>query len=177
MAIRDAVRDVQAAVRFIVNDTTKFGIDPQRIVAWGESAGAIIAASMNLVDSKDVEAGLPSNITAAVGLSGCIWPFLLTDTENHKWRYTPWFDVHGSHDTIVFGFLASVTYTFLESLGASPASNRLAWVPGAGHVPWSEDVRRVLRPQIQAFLMKALKLEDDAMDCPSNKSGKGIYLL
>ena len=48
-AVRDAVHDAKAAVRFIVDQAESFGVDPTRIAAWGESAGGITAISMNSV--------------------------------------------------------------------------------------------------------------------------------
>ena len=48
-AVRAAVHDAKAAVRFIVDQAESFGVDPTRIAAWGESAGGITAISMNSV--------------------------------------------------------------------------------------------------------------------------------
>ena len=44
-AVRAAVHDAKAAVRFLVANAEAFGLDVGRIAAWGESAGGIIASS------------------------------------------------------------------------------------------------------------------------------------
>ena len=76
-AVRDAVHDAKAAVRFIVDHAESYGVDSTRIAAWGESAGGITAISMNSLSSEGFSgsAGLPSNISAAVSISGTIGHF------------------------------------------------------------------------------------------------------
>ncbi|CAE8683600.1 unnamed protein product, partial [Polarella glacialis] len=158
-AVRDAVFDAKAAVRFVAKHSRVLGVDPERIAAWGFSAGAIAAGSLSFVaaEGDSGNPGYPSKIAAAVGISGCLWPFLLHSPRNLQ--PTPWFDVHGDQDAVVFPFLAAVTHTYLrETLGVPEVANQLAWIKGAKHVPWSSDVQRVLRPKIQAFLTTALKL-------------------
>ncbi|HDG9792415.1 TPA: alpha/beta hydrolase [Raoultella planticola] len=48
-----AVYDVKAAVRFIKANAEKYGLDPHRVVAWGDSAGA------NLASMLGTTAGIP----------------------------------------------------------------------------------------------------------------------
>lgn len=113
-AVRDAVHDAKAAVRFIVDQAESFRLDPTRIAAWGESAGGITAISMNSVSSEGSSGnpGLSSNISAAVSLSGTMWPFLVASPRNEVLRDTPWFNVHSKADSVVYPFLAAPWHTW-----------------------------------------------------------------
>lgn len=179
-AIRDAVKDVKAAVRFIVKHAETYRVDQDRILAWGQSAGAITAASLNYVPDISTAAlyGYPSNVTAAVGISGCVWPFLM-DTDFAR-TPTPWLNVHGDADVVVMPFLAAVTHTVMRSFGATAVQNRLAWIPGGLHVPWGQnarkekgpDARDFMRPRILAFLVQVMQL--DGHTCPSRDEGEVV---
>jgi pimeloyl-ACP methyl ester carboxylesterase len=68
----------------------------------------------------------------------------------------PFFEVHGDHDSRVYPFLAAFTHRYLDHLGVAPEKNRLAIVPGGGHVPWGDSVKRLLRPPILAFLSEVM---------------------
>jgi len=189
-AVFDAVADAKAAVRFIVERAAQYNVDPHRIAGWGSSAGAIIAGSMNYIDDDSAEASGQTmvtssespaprpraNITAAVGVSGCLWPFSFGSLAEPL-SLIPWFDVHGDHDFTVPVFLAAVTYRYLSFLGAPSADNKLAIVPGGGHVPWlsthGDGTRflptlqetppaNVLRQHVVAFLVRAMGLEGAA---------------
>ena len=51
-----AVYDVKAAVRFLRANAAKYKIDPQRIAAWGDSAGGHLALFLGVTgDVKDFE--------------------------------------------------------------------------------------------------------------------------
>ncbi|CAE7191139.1 pnbA, partial [Symbiodinium sp. KB8] len=78
-AVRDAVHNAKAAVRFVRKNAERFGVDAAHIAVWGESAGAIVAASMNSVSTEGASGtpGVSSQVAAALGLSGTIWPFLV----------------------------------------------------------------------------------------------------
>ena len=65
----DAVKDVKAAIRYLRANAKEYGIDPENIAVWGESAGGYLAAMVgttngvkafeegeNLGQSSDVEA-------------------------------------------------------------------------------------------------------------------------
>lgn len=68
----------------------------------------------------------------------------------------PFFDVHGDRDARVYPFLAAFTSRYLHHLGVAPTKNRLAVVPGGGHVPWTDEVKARLRPSILAFLSEMM---------------------
>ena len=57
-----AVDDVQAAIRWLRANSSKFGSDPARVALWGESAGAYIAIMAALscrLDSRENATGHP----------------------------------------------------------------------------------------------------------------------
>ena len=168
-SVTDAVHDAKAAVRYVKTHSASLGVDPNRIAVQGASAGAIIAASLSYVDEGDSgNPGPSSNVSAAIGLSGTIWPFLLKkeDSSMPPDAIAPYFDVHGSADDRVYPFLARMTYNYLKSIGVAPSRNRLAIVEGGGHVCWGDEpalnaqARRTLRPHLTAWLVDALGLSE-----------------
>ncbi|RAX46173.1 alpha/beta hydrolase [Arthrobacter sp. AQ5-06] len=70
------LHDIKAAVRYLRHHADILGIDPERIGAWGESAGGHLAAMLGLTGSrKDLEGGLgaqgqPSSVSAVVDFYG-----------------------------------------------------------------------------------------------------------
>ena len=66
--------DVQRAVRWIRANSTKYSVDPQRIGAFGHSAGAQLAALLGLQDTRDNSdpalAKYSSKVQAVVDVSG-----------------------------------------------------------------------------------------------------------
>lgn len=174
--VTDAVQDAKAAVRFVKANAAAYGVDPDRIGVWGESAGAIIAATMNYLEDPP-EASFPSNVSAAVGISGCLWPFLVGaahEGERASKQKVPWLDVHGDDDPLVPPFLASTTYHLLNVWGAPAETNRLYVVPGGTHLPWRRappfggpKPMDVLRPPIAGFLSEIMNLEQLCPGAPS----------
>lgn len=70
------LHDIKAAVRYLRGHADALGIDPERIGAWGESAGGHLAALLGLTgDRADLEGGLgvqgqSSAVTAVVDFYG-----------------------------------------------------------------------------------------------------------
>ncbi len=66
----DELHDIQAAIRFIATNAQNFGIDPQRVVALGESAGANLLALISSEGTANPVTGDPvgDNPTLAVPL-------------------------------------------------------------------------------------------------------------
>ena len=48
----DALADVQAAIGFLIGQADEYGIDPDRLAVWGESAGGYLASLVGLTDSR-----------------------------------------------------------------------------------------------------------------------------
>lgn len=176
-AFYHAISDAKAAVRFIKENAISYKIDPHRVALFGSSAGAIIAASMPYVqdDKSDSNPINNSRVSARVGISGTIWPFLLTRDHSRTVQQpdmVPWFDIHGEQDLIVPPFMAKMTHLYLEAKGWKASNNRLEWVRGGGHVPWLPwygshvpsgaptglEPRRFLEPHIVMYLVKSLGL-------------------
>lgn len=70
------LHDIKAAVRYLRHHADELGIDPDRIGAWGESAGGHLAALLGLTGSReDLEGGLgvqgqASSVSAVVDFYG-----------------------------------------------------------------------------------------------------------
>lgn len=66
----DELHDIQAAIRYIASNAQTFGVDPQRIVALGESAGANLIALISSKGTANPVTGAPvgDNPTLAVPL-------------------------------------------------------------------------------------------------------------
>ena len=66
--------DVQTAVRWLRANASRFGIDPNKIGAWGQSAGGHLAALLGTEDTRDNSdkalASFSSRVQAVVDLSG-----------------------------------------------------------------------------------------------------------
>lgn len=64
------IQDCREAVRFLKANASRYGIDPERIGAWGESAGGHLVELMALAGEKDFirggNTGFSSSIQAAV---------------------------------------------------------------------------------------------------------------
>lgn len=70
------IEDAKCAIRFLRANASKYGIDPTRIGAWGESAGGHLAALLGLTDSGAGLEGLggysdqSSRVQAVVDIAG-----------------------------------------------------------------------------------------------------------
>ena len=168
--------DLRTALAYLADhaaDPPFDGLDMSRVFIWGESAGAITSGTVTFAGETR------ATVAAAVGISGCIWPFMLNasgpapprSARNGSEELVPWLDVHGDADLRVFPFLAYMTYNLLRALGLQASSNELVIVPGGGHVPWAPKTRDLIRPFIQAFVVKHLELEAHA--CANATVGSG----
>ncbi len=70
------IEDVKAAVRFLRAEAARFGADPERIGAWGSSAGGHLVAMLGVADpsagfdSSGGNTGLSSRVRAVADLFG-----------------------------------------------------------------------------------------------------------
>ncbi len=60
--VRDCVTDAMDGLRFLRKEAARFGIDPARIVVWGDSAGGQLAQMLALAD--------PARFSGAAALAG-----------------------------------------------------------------------------------------------------------
>ena len=165
-SVRNAVRDAQAAIAWILEQPD---VDRTRVAIFGSSAGAIMASSIAQVPIRP-DGQVFLNISAAVGLSGCLWKFLINGDIPEP---PPWLDIHGTQDDRVFPFLAETTYDYFRSLGIPDSQNLLAWVRNAGHVDvnvegrenlWGPKVQDVMRPKYVSFIVHHMRLT--GASCP-----------
>ncbi|MDF7826503.1 alpha/beta hydrolase [Pontiellaceae bacterium B12227] len=63
VVMRDCVVDAMDGLRFLKKNAKQYGIDPNRIVVWGDSAGGQLAQMLTLAD--------PVNFTGDESLAGC----------------------------------------------------------------------------------------------------------
>lgn len=166
-SVRNAIRDAQAAVAWILEQPN---VDSTRVVMFGTSAGAIMAGSITQVPTQPGGKEF-LNISAAVGVSGCLWQFLIADDLPPP---PPWLDIHGTQDDRVFPFLAELTHDYLQSLGVPEEQNLLAWVRDGGHVDvrvegrvdtWGDEVKAVMRPKYISFAVHHMRLT--GASCPA----------
>ena len=78
--------DLQAAIRFLRTNGARFGIDPEKVVLWGMSAGAQIAALDAVSCSKAVSGApdpeQPGRGDCVLGFVGWFGAYALTDAAN-----------------------------------------------------------------------------------------------
>lgn len=76
----DCVRDIRSAMRFLKQNAADFGIDPERIVASGASAGGHLAAATAMFDGVD-DPGDDSTISPAPCALVLLFPVIDTSKE------------------------------------------------------------------------------------------------
>lgn len=130
--IRDAQHDFQAAVRWTRARSTQLGIDSGRIIAAGESAGAIAAWQAGINEHDPGSSGTPgvsSRVAAVLSWWGAAIPL------HFDRGVPPAIDLHGLQDTTVpHGFAAQACA--LTFVWGSTCEQVL--YPSAGHAVWSE---------------------------------------
>lgn len=55
----EGIADVRAAIAHLRSHASEYGIDPQRVAVWGESAGGYLAAIVGATDARDRREGEP----------------------------------------------------------------------------------------------------------------------
>lgn len=151
-AIVDAKHDAQAAVRFLRANAATYRIDPDRIAIGGSSAGAITALNVGYDSTEtdqSVNPGWPSNVRAAVSLSGAR---LMGQVDADD---APSLLFHGTSDIVVP--YAWAERTLNQARAADLDAYLTAW-EGDGHVPYVAH-RAVILEQTTNFLWWELDLE------------------
>jgi acetyl esterase/lipase len=129
------LRDAKAAVRWLRTNALRYRIDPDRIGAWGESAGGhlavMLATTAGVPGLDSVQADAPSSrIQAAVnffgpGRRGAASPFRYLSADD-----APVFIAHGTADRTVSSGRSELLYSALRSAGVEAT---LEMVRGARH--------------------------------------------
>lgn len=103
-AIRAAVEDIYSATRFLLDNEESLGIDRNRFVISGGSAGAtsVNMAEYWLVNEDPIAEGMPEgfNYAGVVSFAGGIWKY---GTEDPVWKSKPcpYMFFHGNKDQLV----------------------------------------------------------------------------
>jgi acetyl esterase/lipase len=70
----DQLDDAQQAVRWVRANATQYGVDPERVAAYGHSAGGYIAANLGVRDTRDEStaelAGISSRVNGVITIAG-----------------------------------------------------------------------------------------------------------
>ena len=143
----DCVRDARSAVRFLRKHANQLGVDPDRIVAQGNSAGAHLAVGTALFDGVD-EPGEDLTISSRPDALVLFSPVLDTSPDGYgqamigeRWRVLsplhrvrsglpPTVIFHGTEDTVTP--LAGST-SFCEAMLRAENSCELIPLEGAAH--------------------------------------------
>ena len=155
------IEDVKCAIRFLRANASKYGIDPTRIGAWGESAGGHLVALLGVTDSGAglegsggyadqssrvqavVTMAAPSDLTAPPGESELLEEvFGTSDLESEALKRAspvtyvseddpPFLLIHGEMDDVVPPSQSQLLYDRLVSAGVPAA---LVLVENCGHV-------------------------------------------
>lgn len=116
-SVINCVKDGRSAIRYIRRHAAELGIDPQRIVASGGSAGGHVAAGTALFDGMD-EAGDDTQTSCVPNALALYYPVIDTSTEGYgnaicgeRWRkLSPAHRVKpGAPPTIIFHGTADKT--------------------------------------------------------------------
>ncbi len=149
----EAVRDGQAAVRWLRANAATYRIDPDRIGIGGESAGAITATGVGLSADRPGGGGSPgysSGVGAWVSISGGVPGGIFVDSSD-----APGFLFGGTADTTV-PYQWSVETAMAMANAGVPVF--LKTLEGAGHVPWAE-YGELFYSQSDYFFYQMLKLD------------------
>lgn len=154
--------DAKAAVRFVRANSDIYGIDPEKIVVWGESAGAIAAIAVAVTDPGKYESdgdGFPiprvnhpsvsPTVQACIELWGGTLGVLLLDFDVND---PPMMIVHGEDDDEPFVSFrqAELIHGALEAL---KIPHEFYPIEGVGHGAWDARVNgRNLKLLAQDFI-------------------------
>ncbi len=150
------LQDLQQALRWLAENAETYELDPQRLAAWGFSAGAHLAAMLGTVDETDmlylagrpplravVAGGTPADlrryprspaVTALLGASLAEAParYAQASPVVHASAGDPaFFLYHGRRDTLVEPAQAQALNDALQAAGV-PVT--LYWLPRSGHI-------------------------------------------
>jgi dipeptidyl aminopeptidase/acylaminoacyl peptidase len=151
-AALEAQHDAQAAVRWLRANAATYRIDPDRIAMAGASAGAVtsvLAATHSEDPGSSGNPGYPSNIRAAVSVSGGMPTNELIDAGD-----APTLFIHGTEDNVVPFAWAVQNAAAMYHLGILTVLEPLE---GAGH-GLSAEYGALINEQSDYFLWFAMDL-------------------
>jgi dipeptidyl aminopeptidase/acylaminoacyl peptidase len=151
-AALEAQHDAQAAVRWLRANAATYRIDPDRIAMAGASAGAVtsvLAATHSEDPGSSGNPGYPSNIRAAVSVSGGMPTNELIDAGD-----APTLFIHGTEDNVVPFEWALQNAAAMYNLGILTVLEPLE---GAGH-GLAADYGALINEQSDYFLWFAMDL-------------------
>jgi acetyl esterase/lipase len=129
----EAVRDAQAAVRWLRANAPRYGIDVERIAIAGESAGGIVAAGVGVSSDLATDGSNPgysSAVRAWISISGGLPGGIFVDSSDAAGLLFA-----GTDDNVV-PYQWSVETA--DAMAAAGVPAVLETLPDAGHVPWRE---------------------------------------
>jgi acetyl esterase/lipase len=142
-AAAPAIRDGKAAVRFLRANAAEYGLDPERIAIWGNSAGGYIGAMMGATGDQATifddpvlgHAVAASAVQAVVVWFGAEDRLLLPSLDVNRYLPTaktlpPFRIVNGEADPVISPRQARRLH---EGLIEAGATSSLTILPGAGH--------------------------------------------
>jgi acetyl esterase/lipase len=132
------VQDVKAAVRWLRAAAPKYGIDPARFGAWGDSAGGHLVAMLGATGDQRTDfddaalghAGVSSAVQAVVDWYGPTDFLLMDDQSARTGCARP--QVHDEAGSPESRWLGAPIQTVPD---AARAANPITWVRTAGHLP------------------------------------------
>lgn len=150
----EAVHDGQAAVAYMRANAKRYKLDKKRIAIGGESAGAITASGVGVLDGDPGDGSGPADpakvVQAFSSISGGLPGALFTDAES-----APGIFFASLEDPVVPYQWSVDTNAKLASLGIA---TRLTAFPGNVHVPFDQ-YGDVIEKQTAKFYYDALKLK------------------
>jgi dienelactone hydrolase len=179
----DAMYDAKAAVRWLRMHAQELRVDPDRIAAFGCSAGAMTTAFLCGVGDTKGEGnsgnpGYSSDVQAGVALSGALIELNYLNVAENK-DLKPYLDFHGCKDhTVPYDCPAGVpSKKTLECWGSGvdtvevmnakrPGVAHLYSFPGAGHCPHGDVEKGPAMDAMLGFLSEHLDLAH--AECPPN---------
>jgi len=162
------IEDVKCAVRWLRAHSKEYGVDPERIGAYGHSAGAHLALMLAMVPaSANLEGdGGWNEFSSRVNVAAAGSPptELGRDTPMAKkewWpigyisaNHPPLFLIQGGSDNIV---RPELTEDFVQKMKASGANVEYLRLEGAGHGAAYAERLEITDPALEAFFAKYLK--------------------
>ena len=127
--VRDAVSDARMALRWVVANADDFGIDPQRIILAGGSAGGGLVA--NLIHDPDAPITRQSGVIGAINLWGPgAGDYRLFRAVSEL--SPPTLAIHGTEDPLI---PASRSEEYVADLKHAGIDASLELLQGGGHPP------------------------------------------